>query len=94
MPNDELIIVDYKATSKDGNVVLDSDWSISYKRQMDIYRWFCIDVMILKSIRLDILCIVTVMQDTFFDKKFEFDIKLIPYEGDDSWVEGTFGDLY
>jgi hypothetical protein len=29
-----------------------------------------------------------------FDGKLEFDIKLIPYEGDDSWVEDTIYDIY
>src|SRR5207249_3771619 len=38
-PNKELIIVDYKATSKDGEVSLDADWQIGYKRQMEIYQW-------------------------------------------------------
>ncbi|MCK4805914.1 MAG: PD-(D/E)XK nuclease family protein, partial [Candidatus Pacebacteria bacterium] len=38
-PEEELIIVDYKATSKNGEVSLDADWQISYKRQMEIYQW-------------------------------------------------------
>jgi hypothetical protein len=32
-------IVDYKATAKDGEVTLDADWKIGYKRQMEIYQW-------------------------------------------------------
>lgn len=24
-----------------------------------------------------------------FDGKLEFDVKILPYEGDDSWVDGT-----
>ena len=35
----ELIIVDYKATAKNGEVNLDADWQIGYKRQMEIYQW-------------------------------------------------------
>jgi RecB family exonuclease len=35
----ELIVVDYKATAKDGEVSLDADWQISYKRQMEFYQW-------------------------------------------------------
>jgi len=27
-----------------------------------------------------------------FDAKLEFDIKILPYEGDDSWVEGVVFD--
>ena len=37
-PEGELIIVDYKATSKESKVNLDADWQIGYKRQMEIYR--------------------------------------------------------
>jgi hypothetical protein len=35
----ELIIVDYKATSKTEPVSLDADWQIGYKRQAEIYQW-------------------------------------------------------
>ena len=35
----ELIVVDYKATSKTSEVNLDADWQISYKRQMEFYQW-------------------------------------------------------
>ncbi len=31
-PSDELIIVDYKSTSKKGEVNLDAEWQIGYKR--------------------------------------------------------------
>src|ERR1022692_3184437 len=36
---DELIVVDYKATAKNSEVNLDSEWQITYKRQMEIYQW-------------------------------------------------------
>ena len=29
-----------------------------------------------------------------FDKKIEFDIKVIPYKGNDGWVEDTILDIY
>ena len=35
----DYIVVDYKATSKKGEVSLDADWQIFYKRQMEIYQW-------------------------------------------------------
>ena len=38
-PQQEIIIVDYKATAKDSEVNLDADWQIGYKRQMEIYQW-------------------------------------------------------
>ncbi|MDP3646204.1 MAG: PD-(D/E)XK nuclease family protein, partial [bacterium] len=37
---DELIIVDYKATSKDQKITeLDQEWHDGYKRQMEVYQW-------------------------------------------------------
>ena len=38
-PAGEVIVVDYKATSKNGEVTLDADWQDGYKRQMEIYQW-------------------------------------------------------
>ncbi|MCA9344916.1 PD-(D/E)XK nuclease family protein, partial [Candidatus Saccharibacteria bacterium] len=35
----EMIVVDYKATAKDKPVSIDSDWQISYKRQLEVYQW-------------------------------------------------------
>ena len=32
-------VVDYKATSKNGEVGLDADWQVSYKRQVEFYQW-------------------------------------------------------
>ena len=37
--SEQLIIVDYKATSKNSEVSIDADWQISYKRQMEFYQW-------------------------------------------------------
>ncbi|MDD3472524.1 MAG: PD-(D/E)XK nuclease family protein, partial [Syntrophaceae bacterium] len=38
-PNGDLLIVDYKSTSKKEEVNLDADWQIAYKRQMELYQW-------------------------------------------------------
>lgn len=37
-PENTLIIVDYKATSKKDEVNLDAEWQIGYKRQVEIYQ--------------------------------------------------------
>ena len=34
-----LIVVDYKATSKNSEVNLDAEWQIGYKRQMEFYQY-------------------------------------------------------
>jgi RecB family exonuclease len=38
-PQGELIIVDYKSTSKESEVNLDAEWQDGYKRQMEVYQW-------------------------------------------------------
>ncbi len=85
----ELIVVDYKATAKDKEVSIDSDWQISYKRQMEVYQWllrangFAVSdtgYFVYTNGRIDL--------DGFNDR-VEFRTKVIPYTGNDTWVEPT-----
>ena len=57
---DELIVVDYKATAKNGEVSLDADWQDGYRRQMDIYQWL-LRKMVLKSLMTATLFTVMVI---------------------------------
>jgi len=87
------MVVDYKATSKDGEVTLDADWQDGYKRQMEIYQW------LLRKNDLNIsntgyFVYANGKRDAeAFDGKLEFDIKVISYEGNDDWVDKTILDL-
>ncbi len=91
-PDGELIIVDYKATSKEDEVTLDADWQIGYKRQMEIYQWlFRKNGFKVSTTGYFVYC-NGITDKKAFDAKLEFDIKILPYEGDDSWVEGTISD--
>jgi len=93
-PKGELIIVDYKATAKDGEVSLDADWQIGYKRQMEIYQWlFKKNGYKVSPTGYFVYCNGDTDKKAF-DGKLEFDIKILPYKGDDSWVEKTITDLY
>lgn len=84
----ELIVVDYKATAKDGEVSLDADWQISYKRQMEFYQW----LMRQSGFKVSktgyfVYCNGDKAAESF-GGVVQFKVKLIPYEGDDSWIEG------
>ena len=93
-PNKELIIVDYKATSKSGEVSLDADWQIGYKRQMEIYQWlFRQNNFPVSSTGYFVYCNGNADAKAF-DGKLEFDIKLIAYTGKTDWVEGVLTDLH
>jgi hypothetical protein len=91
-PDGEYIIVDYKATSKEEEVTLDADWQIGYKRQMEIYQWlFRKNGFKVSPTGYFVYCNGCTDREAF-DGKLEFDIKIIPYKGDDSWVEKTIID--
>ncbi len=88
-PDGEFMIVDYKATSKEAEVTLDADWQIGYKRQMEIYQWlFRKNGFRVSTTGYFVYCNGNTDREAF-DGKLEFDIKIIPYVGDDSWVEKT-----
>ncbi len=92
-PQEELIVVDYKATSKNGEVSIDADWQIVYKRQMEIYQWL-LRKNGFKVSKTGYFVYCNGRTDRrAFDKKIEFDIKIIPYKGDDSWIEKTLFDI-
>lgn len=88
-PDGELMVVDYKATAKQSEVSIDSDWQISYKRQLEVYQWllrqngFVVNdtgYFVYTNGRFDL--------DGFNDH-MEFKTKLIPYTGNDAWIEPT-----
>lgn len=93
-PAGELIIVDYKATSKDGEVSLDAEWQIGYKRQMEIYQWlFRQNGFKVNKTGFFVYCNGDTDKEAF-DAKLEFDIKLLPYDGNDNWVEQSIVDAH
>jgi CRISPR/Cas system-associated exonuclease Cas4 (RecB family) len=89
----ELIVVDYKATSKAAGVGIDSDWQISYKRQLEVYQWLLrqngfkvsdTGYFVYTNARLDV--------DSFGDR-LDFHTKVIPYTGSDAWIEPTLAKM-
>jgi len=86
----EYVVVDYKATSKAEEITeLNKDWQDSYKRQMEVYQW----LLRQKGYKVSdtgyfVYCNGKADAEAF-DAKLEFDITLIPYIGNDSWIEKT-----
>lgn len=86
----EYIVVDYKATSKSEAITeLNKDWHDGYKRQMEFYQWLLRQNGYQVSNTGYFVYCNGQMDRKAFDGKLEFDITLIPYAGDDSWVEKT-----
>jgi len=86
----ELIVVDYKATATSKEIQLDdSDYKQKLKRQIEVYQW----LLRRKGFQVCktgyfIYCNGDDSKPEF-GAKLEFLISVLPYEGDDSWVEST-----
>lgn len=90
----ELIVVDYKATSKKGDVSLDADWQDDYKQQIEIYQW-----LLRQQIGTNLDSQYTISDTAYFvycngdaqaeqfSNRLNFKVSLLPYKGDCSWVE-------
>jgi hypothetical protein len=85
----ELVIVDYKATSKDGEVNLDAQWQDGYKRQMEIYQWLFRQNGFKVSDTGYFVYVNGKTDRKAFDGRLEFDVKLIPYTGSGDWIENV-----
>lgn len=91
--DEELIIVDYKATSKEEKVNLDKEWQIGYKRQMEVYQWlFRQNGYKVSKTGYFVYCNGKTDRKAF-DGKLEFDVDLLPYDGDDSWIPKVLSDI-
>jgi hypothetical protein len=91
----EYIVVDYKSTSKDEEITeLNKDWQDGYKRQMEIYQWLLRqNGLKVSDTGYFVYCNGKTDCDAF-NEKLEFDITLIAYKGDDSWVEKTITEAH
>lgn len=85
-PEGELLIVDYKATSKNDEVNIDAEWQIGYKRQMEVYQWLFRQNGFRVSKTGYFVYANGDADKEAFDGKLEFDVKIIPYEGNDAWI--------
>ena len=94
-PAGEYIVVDYKATSKNEEITeLNKDWQNSYKRQMEVYQWLLRrNELKVSNTGYFVYCNGRTDIDKF-DGKLEFDLTLIAYEGNDSWVENKIKQIH
>ena len=91
----ELIVVDYKATSNKERIDrLNDTWHISYKRQIEIYQWLIVkNGFRVSNTGYFVYCNGRTNRESF-EQRLEFDINLIPYEGDYSWIERTITEAH
>ncbi|MDO8564887.1 MAG: PD-(D/E)XK nuclease family protein [bacterium] len=92
-PEGELIVVDYKATSKEGQVNLDAEWQDGYKRQMEVYQWLFRQNGFKVSPVGYFVYVNGKTDREAFDAKLEFDVSVLPYKGKDDWIEPVLHDI-
>tara|TARA_Y100000389_G_C17366100_1_gene466399 strand:+ start:122 stop:859 length:738 start_codon:yes stop_codon:yes gene_type:complete len=91
--SNEVVVVDYKATSKNSEVTIDADWQQGYRRQMDFYQW------LLRKNKLDVSYIGYFVycngdkQRAAFENKVHFKVSVLEYKGEESWIESTIGEI-
>ena len=89
----EFIVVDYKATAKNEEITaLDKDWHEGYKRQMEVYQWLLRrNGYTVSDTGYFVYC--NGKASGTFEGKLEFDLTLIAYSGNDSWIEKTIFEI-
>ena len=86
-PEGQIFVVDYKSTAKQGEVSLNADWQIGYKRQMEVYQWLFRKNGFDVSDTAYFVYVNGKLDAKAFDGKLEFDVRVIPYEGNGAWIE-------
>lgn len=89
----ELHIVDYKATAGKAEVTLDDEWKIQYKRQIEVYQWLFRKNDFIVSPTAYFVYANGKNNREAFNGKLEFDMTILPYSGDDSWISGALQEV-
>lgn len=87
----EIIVVDYKATSKAGRIesLGDSPWEKQYQRQLGVYRWL-LEQNGFKVSPLGYLVYANASkEEDAFDDKLTFETTLVECETEIDWIEPT-----
>lgn len=85
----ELIVVDYKVVSNSDMGAYDPEWKRQCERQIEIYQWlFRKNGFKVKDVGYFLLCVCK-KDGNRFGGKLEFEMRLVPHKGNDSWVENA-----
>lgn len=85
----EYCVVDYKATSTEKEISLDDEYKQGYKLQAEFYQWLLRQKGYnVSNVAYFVFC-NGLKDKEAFDGKLEFDLSIIEYLGNDSWVEPT-----
>lgn len=86
-PQPTVFVSDYKATSKGGQVSLDADWQMAYKRQVEVYQWLLRGQGLQVSDWAFFVYVNAHRDRPAFGGRLEFETSLLRYRGSDGWIE-------
>ncbi len=88
-PSGALIVVDYKATSKEGTIesLADSSWEEQYRRQIGVYQWLLRQNGFTVSDTGYFVYANARADKAAFDGQLEFEVTLVPCTGSVEWIE-------
>jgi CRISPR/Cas system-associated exonuclease Cas4 (RecB family) len=85
----ELHVVDYKSTSTREEITLEGPYKEGYKRQIEIYQYLLKNLGY-KVSNIGYFVYANAQKDLEkFDEKLIFEMQIISYNGDTSWIEDT-----
>jgi hypothetical protein len=94
---EELVVVDYKAQSKEGAVeteeYLENKYHQGYKIQMDIYVYILRQMKFKVSDTAYFLVCNGLKTPDKFDALLHFDLRLVPYKTDVSWIKNKIVEM-
>ncbi len=90
---EELVIVDYKSTAQGKEIDISDPRYDLYKKQIEIYQWLFRRNGFLVSRTACFLFCNADPQQAEFNGQLKFKMEIVPYKGDDSWVEQTLTDV-
>lgn len=95
-PDDEVMVVDYKATAKNKEIIdLDppGGWHDAYRRQMEIYQWLLRGNDLIVSDTGYFVYANGQVNEKGFNNVVKFVTHTFPYHGNANWVEKVVVDL-
>ena len=90
-PENKLIVVDYKSTSKNGSIteLSDSPWDQQYKRQLGVYKWLLEKNGFEVEDTGYLVYANASKEEPGFDDKLVFETTLVPVSIEHEWIEPT-----
>ncbi len=91
--DNELIVVDYKATSQEDAPNLNSEWKKAYKRQVEVYQWLLQKNGFKVSKTAYFVYANALTKADALNHQLAFSLTLLEHQGDTTWIEAILEEI-